>query len=78
MLDKSAAARAGDDVVARQLEELAGILFICPVGVLEQLYSARSAADYDHLEADLHVSFETVPGAGFRFEKPRSTFRAEP
>lgn len=53
LLDKSAAARAADPVVADQLAVLAGSLHICPVGRLEQLYSARSAADYDELATAL-------------------------
>ncbi|MDQ3679181.1 MAG: VapC toxin family PIN domain ribonuclease [Actinomycetota bacterium] len=60
MLDKSAAVRAGDEGVGRQLSELAGSLFVCPVGELEQLYSARSAREYDALKADLHASFGIV------------------
>ena len=60
LLDKSAAARSGHKGVAEQLAELAGSLFLCPVGQLEQLYSARSARDYDALEADLRSSFEIV------------------
>lgn len=60
VLDKSAAVRAGDDGVGRQLSELAGSLFVCPVGELEQLYSARSAREYDALKADLHASFAIV------------------
>lgn len=60
LLDKSAAARAMDDLVGRQLAELAGTLYVCPVGELEQLYSARSAQDYDDLKADLHASLGVV------------------
>jgi len=60
VLDKSAAVRAGDDEVGRQLSELAGSLFVCPVGELEQLYSARSAREYDALKADLRASFAIV------------------
>jgi len=60
VLDKSAAVRAGDDGVGRQLSELAGSLFVCPVGELEQLYSARSAPEYDALKADLRASFAIV------------------
>jgi len=60
VLDKSASARAGQQVVGAQLVELAGALFICPVGELEQLYSARSASDYDHLKDELHASFDIV------------------
>ncbi len=60
ILDKSAAARAGEPPVARQLEELAGALYLCPVGELEQLYSARSAKDYDRLKSELHRSFDVV------------------
>jgi predicted nucleic acid-binding protein len=42
------------------LEELAGLLYLCPVGELEQLYSSRSARDYDELKAAVHESFELV------------------
>lgn len=61
VLDKSAASRAGDERVAADLAELAGSLFICPVGELEQLYSARSARDYDALKADLQRGFPPLP-----------------
>ena len=60
ILDKSAAARSADPGVGAQLAELAGSLFVCPVGELEQLYSARSATDYDELKTQLHHSFEVV------------------
>lgn len=60
LLDKSAAARAEDPVVAGQLAELAGRLFLCPVGELEQLHSARSARHYDELKTLLHASFDIV------------------
>lgn len=60
VLDKSAAARATDPEVARQLGELAGTLYVCPVGELEQLYSARSAKDYDRLKSELLHSFEVI------------------
>jgi predicted nucleic acid-binding protein len=62
ILDKSAAARSDDPEVARQLEELVGALYLCRVGELEQLYSARSADDYDQLESELRESFEVVAG----------------
>ncbi|MGH3930019.1 MAG: PIN domain-containing protein [Pseudonocardiaceae bacterium] len=60
VLDKSAAARAGEPMVGEQLATLAGSLFVCPVGELEQLYSARSARHYDELKAELHAGFELV------------------
>ena len=60
ILDKSAAARADDLVVGAQLAELLGSLFICAMGELEQLYSARSAADYDERKSLLHASFPIV------------------
>jgi len=60
VLDKSAAARADDPVIGVELAELVGALFVCPVGELEQLYSARSAADYDGLKSMLHANFEVV------------------
>jgi predicted nucleic acid-binding protein len=62
VLDKSAAARADDRDIGPQLVELAGSLFVCPVGELEQLYSARSAADYDQLNFELRANFEIVAG----------------
>jgi hypothetical protein len=60
ILDKSAAARGSDPVIGAQLAELAGQLFVCVVGELEQLYSARSARHYDQLQNELHASFEIV------------------
>lgn len=60
VLDKSAAARSAEPAVEAQLAELAGSLFVCPVGELEQLYSARSARHYDQLKAELHASFDIV------------------
>jgi predicted nucleic acid-binding protein len=60
LLDKSAAVRASDPRVSAELDELAGRLHICPVGELEQLYSARSAKHYDLLASELRASFETV------------------
>jgi predicted nucleic acid-binding protein len=60
VLDKSIAARSSDPAIGTQLDELAGHLFVCPVGELEQLYSARSAHHYDQLQAELHASFAIV------------------
>lgn len=58
ILDKSAAVQAPNPRVAPELTSLAGQLFVCPVGELEQLYSARSADDYDALKAELRDSFQ--------------------
>ncbi|HWB66045.1 MAG TPA: PIN domain-containing protein [Mycobacteriales bacterium] len=60
ILDKSAVVRAADPIVARQLDELAGDLVLCPIGLLEQLYSARSARDYDRTSEQLQSAFEVV------------------
>lgn len=57
IVDKSAEARGTDPVVRRQLTELAGMLYICPMGELEFLYAARSARDYDERRGLLHVNF---------------------
>jgi predicted nucleic acid-binding protein len=57
ILDKSAAARSNDARVRAELTELAGTLYLCPVGQLEQLYSARSAKHYDVLEVELRGAF---------------------
>ena len=60
VLDKSAAIHATHPRVAAELAGLAGRLFVCPIGELEQLYSARSANDYDALKTDLRATFGTV------------------
>jgi predicted nucleic acid-binding protein len=60
VLDKSAAARASDSRLGKELAELAGSLFLCQVGELEQLYSARSGTDYDELKEELHASFDII------------------
>jgi predicted nucleic acid-binding protein len=69
VLDKSAAARAEDPGVARELHELAGSLFVCPIGELEQLFAARSARDYDALRAELHTSFPRVSAPSDVFDR---------
>ncbi len=60
LLDKSAAARVGDSRVDLTLAELAGSLHLCAVGELEQLYSARSAGDYDEMKTELRRAFPLV------------------
>lgn len=69
LLDKSAAARSADARVGAQLSELAGFLYLCPVGQLEQLYSARSARDYDALDAELHETFRIASAPADVFER---------
>ena len=69
LLDTSAAAKAEDPAIGRQLDDLAGSLYVCPVGELEQLHSARSAAAYDVLREELHASFEIVVSPGDIFER---------
>lgn len=60
LLDKPAAARVDIPSVRAQLLELAGRLHLCPVGQLEQLYSARSAGDYDALKEELTEAFPVI------------------
>lgn len=60
LLDKSAAARAGHAAVQGELAGLTGSLYVCPIGELEQLYSARSASDYEALKQKLHDSLEVL------------------
>ena len=69
VLDKSAAVHAADSRVAQELVELAGLLFVCPIGELEQLYSARSAADYDVLKSDLHAAFGLINAPADIFDR---------
>lgn len=61
IVDKSAVARSREPGVRAQLEELAGQLWLCPVGELEQLYSTRSATDYDALATELHETMQRAP-----------------
>lgn len=69
LVDKSAAARAGDPVIGAQLRELAGSLCICPVGQLEQLYSARSAREYDAWADIVSRSYRNVPAPADLLER---------
>ena len=69
VLDKSAAARASEAGVGPQLVELAGSLFVCPVGELEQLYSARSARDYDELKSNLHANLDVISAPADVFDR---------
>jgi predicted nucleic acid-binding protein len=69
IVDKSAAARGSDPVVSGQLIELAGLLYVCPVGELELLYSARSARDYDARRSQLHSNFWTAAAPSDVFER---------
>ena len=69
LLDKSAASRADDPDVMADLRGLAGSLFLCPVGELEQLYSARSAREYDRLRDDLRAEFDVVTPPPDIFER---------
>jgi predicted nucleic acid-binding protein len=68
LLDKSAASRSGQPRIAAHLAELAGSLHLCPIGCLEQLYSARSAADYDALQIEIADAFEVVTAPPDVFE----------
>jgi predicted nucleic acid-binding protein len=69
IVDKSALARENDPVVSGQLIELADVLYICPVGELELLYSARSARDYDAQQMFLRNTFRTVTPPPDIFER---------
>jgi predicted nucleic acid-binding protein len=60
LLDKSAASRSSIPIVRAELDLLAGHLRVCQIGLLEQLYSARSAADYDTVERDLRTGYQIV------------------
>lgn len=60
LIDKSAAARGSDPVAREQLVALAGQLYICPVGELEQRFSARSAQDYDAERQRIHGDYWPV------------------
>jgi predicted nucleic acid-binding protein len=61
ILDKSVASRFADPGVMRQLASVPGTLFVCEIGLLEQLYSARSASDYDKMEREIRAAFDVLP-----------------
>ena len=60
IIDKSVATRLDNPTVAAQLAEADGDLYLCEVGLLEQLYSAKYARDYDRLETILRTNFEVL------------------
>jgi predicted nucleic acid-binding protein len=60
IVDKSVATRTNDPTVAAQLLDADGPLYICEVGLLEQLYSSKSARDYDRLETVLRTNFDIL------------------
>ena len=69
ILDKSAASRATDSSIRHELARLAGLLFVCPIGELEQLYSARSAAEYDAWKTSLHADFGILTAPSDIFDR---------
>lgn len=60
IVDKSVAVRGGEPAIRTELERLAGPLCVCLTGELEQLYSARSADEYDLMKARMHERFVLV------------------
>lgn len=60
IVDKSIASRLENPVVAQQLLDADGPLHVCDIGLLEQLYSTKSARDYDRLESILRTSFSIL------------------
>jgi predicted nucleic acid-binding protein len=67
LVDRSAVARSHLDGVRAELRALRGTLFVCPLGELEQLYSARSARDYDGMASEIRTAFQ-------RAEPPADVF----
>ena len=60
IVDKSVATRLDGPRVAEQLVDADGPLYLCEVGLLEQLYSAKNSRDYDRLETILRTNFEVL------------------
>ena len=69
LVDKSAVARSHRGDVRDALRSLEGSLFVCPLGELEQLYSAKSAADYDNLVKAIRRSFQRAEPPGDVFDR---------
>ena len=53
-----------------------GLLYLCPVTELEQLFSARSAGDFESLKGELRDSFEEVAPPGDVFDPALDLQRA--
>jgi predicted nucleic acid-binding protein len=64
IIDKSVATRIHHPEIAAQLAAADGPLYLCEVGLLEQLYSARSAPDYDLVLNKLRSSFDILEAPG--------------
>lgn len=60
LLDMSAAMCAADPVIGPQLAELAGKLCLCQTALLERLFSARSAHEYDDMSSALRSGLVVV------------------
>jgi predicted nucleic acid-binding protein len=69
VLDKSAASREDDPIIRAHLAELVRLLYVCPVGELEQLYSARLARAYDLRRELLHGSFQPIAAPIDNFDR---------
>jgi predicted nucleic acid-binding protein len=69
IIDNSVAARQNNPTIRAQLAELGGLLYICPVGELEQLYSARSAREYDGYLSAIWESFLLIEAPIDIFER---------
>jgi predicted nucleic acid-binding protein len=69
IIDRSAAARGSDPVAREHLVALAGRLYICPIGELEQLFSARSARDYDAERNRIHDDYRAAASPPDIFER---------
>jgi hypothetical protein len=69
VLDKSAAIRASDLDYEQEFDRLAGRLYLCPMGLLEQLYSAQSARHYDEHGLDLRDEFHLVHAPSDIFDR---------
>ena len=60
IVDKSVATRLDNPRVAEQLVDADGPLYLCEVGLLEQLYSAKNARNYNRLETLLRANFDVL------------------
>jgi predicted nucleic acid-binding protein len=60
IVDNSVEARKNEPVIRALLDEIADPLYVCPVGELERLYSARSAREYDAYTSFFRENFMRV------------------
>jgi predicted nucleic acid-binding protein len=75
IVDKSASTRVDEAGILEELDQVAGSLFVCPVGELERRFSARSADEYDRVAGELRAAFPRAEAPADIFDRALSLQR---